>query len=324
MKTVASELGKYKLDLEDVQEVRWDKSETERVEDYTFFYGGGNESQQLETDPFTLENNTVVRRVEFVSDRMSCAKLKVRWCNIIVVNVHTPCEDTSSNIKDSFYEELGRVFDQFPRNNMKILLGDFNAKVGREDIFKPTIGNDSLHEINNYNGVREANYATTKNLVVKSTMFPHRNIHKYTWTSPDGKTHNQIDQILIDRRRHSSVLDVRSFRGADCDNDHYLVVMKVREKLTLNKAMVKKMDMEIFNLKQLNEEEVKERYKVTIKNKFAALENLDDNGDIKFWPNRVSGFVNRSLINHGLMRNVYNWLIEGSRLNYSGCRIQVK
>jgi hypothetical protein len=83
---------------------------------------------------------------------------------------------------------------------MKILLVDFNAKVGREDIFKPTIDNESLHEINNDNGVRVVNFATSKNLIVKSTMFPHRNIHKFTWTSPDGKTHQQTDHILILRR----------------------------------------------------------------------------------------------------------------------------
>jgi hypothetical protein len=69
---------------------------------------------------------------------------------------------------------------------MKILLGDFSAKVGREDIFKPTIGIESLHEISNDNGID-----TSKNLTVKSTMFPYGNIHKYTWTSPDWKTHNQ-------------------------------------------------------------------------------------------------------------------------------------
>jgi len=119
--------------------------------------------------------------------------------------------------------------------HMKILLGDFNAEVGRENIFKPTIGNESQHQDSNDNGVRIVNFATSKNLVVKSTMFPHRNIHKYTWTSPDGKTHNQIDHILIDRRWHSSVLDVRSFRGADCDTDHYLVFAKVRERLAVNK-----------------------------------------------------------------------------------------
>jgi len=65
---------------------------------------------------------------------------------------------------------------------------------------------------------------TSKNLVVKSTLFPHRNIYKYTWTSPDGQTHYQIDHILIDRRWHLSIIDVQSFRGADCDTDHYLVV----------------------------------------------------------------------------------------------------
>jgi hypothetical protein len=59
-----------------------------------------------------------------------------------------------------------------------------------------------------------------------------------------------------------------------------LVVAKVRERLAASKGMVKKMDVERFNLKQLNEEEVKEKYQVMINNKFAALENLDDNGDI--------------------------------------------
>jgi hypothetical protein len=59
-----------------------------------------------------------------------------------------------------------------------------------------------------------------------------------------------------------------------------LVVAAVRERLAVSKRMVKKMDMESFNLKKLNEEEVKDQYQVTIENKFAALEDLDDNGDI--------------------------------------------
>jgi endonuclease/exonuclease/phosphatase family metal-dependent hydrolase len=97
--------------------------------------------------------------------------------------------------------------DKFPKY-MKILLGDFNAKVGREDIFNPTIGNESLHKINNDNEVRLVNFDTSKQLRVTRMMFPLHNIHKYTQTSPDGKTHNQIDHILVDRRRHSNVLDV--------------------------------------------------------------------------------------------------------------------
>jgi hypothetical protein len=125
-----------------------------------------------------------------------------------MLNVHAPTEDKIGDMKDRFYEELEQVLDKFPMYHMKILSGDFNAKVGREDIFKPTIGNESLHEISNDNGVRVVNFVTSKNLTVKSTMFPHRNIHEVTWTSPDGRTHNQIDHILIDRRQHPSMLDV--------------------------------------------------------------------------------------------------------------------
>ena len=118
---------------------------------------------------------------------------------------------------------------------MKIILGDFNAKVGRENIFKTTIGYGSPHQDSNDNGVRIENFATSKNLLLKSTMFLHQDIHKYTWTSPDGKTHNQIDHILIHRRWHSSILDVRSFREADRDTDHYLMVAKVRERFAVIK-----------------------------------------------------------------------------------------
>jgi hypothetical protein len=103
---------------------------------------------------------------------------------------------------------------------MKILLGDSNAKVGREDIFKQIIVNKNLHEISNDSGVSVVNFATSENHIFKSAMFPQRNIHKSTWTC-NGKTHNQIDYMLIDRRRHSSILDVQSVRAADCDTDHH-------------------------------------------------------------------------------------------------------
>jgi len=80
--------------------------------------------------------------------------------------------------------------------------------LGGEVIFKATVGSGNLHEISNYNG-------TSKTLIVKNIMFPLLNIHKYIWTS-DGKTYNQIDHVLIETRRRSDIVDVRSFKGADC------------------------------------------------------------------------------------------------------------
>jgi hypothetical protein len=80
--------------------------------------------------------------------------LRGGWCNVVVLNVHSPCEDKSDDIKERFYEELGRIFHQFPRYDMKFFWGDFNAKIG--------IGNERSHEINNDNGVRVVAFAASK------------------------------------------------------------------------------------------------------------------------------------------------------------------
>ena len=123
-------------------------------------------------------------------------------------------------------------------------------------------------------------------------MFPYLHFHKYTWSSPDGKIHNQFDDILIDRRWHSSILDVRSCRGADCDTDHYLVVAKVRESLAVSKQAVKKFDMERFNLRKLNELEVRKQYQIESSNRFATLENLGDSEDInRAWENMKDNII---------------------------------
>ena len=95
-------------------------------------------------------------------------------------------------------------------------------------------------------------------------MFPHQNVHKYTWTSPDGKTHNQIDHILIDRRWHSSILYVLSFRAADCDIAHCLVVAKVRERLAVSKQAAQKCDGERFTIRKLNELEARKQYRLRL------------------------------------------------------------
>jgi hypothetical protein len=154
LRTVAEEISKYNLDLVEVQKVRWEKGGTEPVGEYTFFYGKGNENHELGT-VFFMHKRIIseVNSVVFVSDRMSYTILRGRWCGIIVRNVHVPTDDKIDDVKDSFYEELEHVFDKFPKYRMKILLGDFNAKVGRKNNFKPTVRNESSHEICNDNGV---------------------------------------------------------------------------------------------------------------------------------------------------------------------------
>jgi hypothetical protein len=103
----------------------------------------------------------------------------------------------------------------------------------------PTIRSESLHEISNDNGVTVVNFTTSTNLITKSTKSPHCNIHKYTQTSSDGKTHNPIDHILMDRRRQSTVVDIQFFRGVKTNTKYYLVTVKVTKRLAVSKQMDK-------------------------------------------------------------------------------------
>ena len=110
----ARELARYKLDLVGVQDVRSDREGTVGAGDYNFFYGKGNENHQLGKGFFVHHRLvSAVKRVEFVSDRVSYIVLRGCWVNIIILNVHAPSEEKSDDSKGSFYEELEQVFLSF-------------------------------------------------------------------------------------------------------------------------------------------------------------------------------------------------------------------
>ena len=74
--------------------------------------------------------------------------------NAIVLNMNAPSEEKSDDSKDRFCEELGQVFEHFPKYHIKFLIGYFNTKLGRDYICKPKIGKMCLHQDSNDNGVK--------------------------------------------------------------------------------------------------------------------------------------------------------------------------
>jgi hypothetical protein len=110
-------------------------------------------------------------------------------------------------------------------------------------------------------------------------MLPLRKIHKCTSTSPDGNAYYQIDPVFINRRRQSSVFDVRSYRGTNCDTGNYYIVSEITEGLSLSKRAAQKFDMQRFVLKKPKDVQFKEKCETKIWNRYATLENLDNNVD---------------------------------------------
>jgi len=116
-----------------------------------------------------------------ISERICTLRIKGKFHNIIFVNVYTPTEDTEDEIIDEFYETLQSVCDEIPKHDAIITLGDFNAKLVKEQLYKDVIGRHSLHEVTNNNGLRLVQYATINNFKVLSPWYPRKGIHIGTW-----------------------------------------------------------------------------------------------------------------------------------------------
>ena len=142
----------------------------------------------------------------------------------------------------------------------KIILGDFNAKVGREDFHRDTTGAHSLHAISNNNGFRAIEFAQSKDLQIKSTFLPRKDIYKMTRRSPDGRTFNQIDHVLIQNRSAHYITDVKSRRGANCDTDHYLVKIKFRSHFITKQRKRKPKAIRKFDVSKLSADEYRIKY----------------------------------------------------------------
>jgi hypothetical protein len=186
--------------------------------------------------------------------------------------VHPPTEGNEEIEKEALYQKVEQVYDTCPPNHIKILLGDLNAKVGREEIYQGLIGRHSMHLNINNNGQRLVEFAAAKNMVVSSTCFPHKEIHKQTWRSPDGETNNQIDHILIDKRNASSTQDVKSCRGASSDSHHFLVRRKCRCKIAYSKQELNR-NAKKFHVETLREPSMVMRFQQQLGKEFEKTEN---------------------------------------------------
>ena len=194
-----------------------------------------------------------------------------------VIQIYSPTNEASDEDKDTFYELLQKEIDATPRHDLLIILGDANAKVGSDNTgWEGTMGNEELGTMNN-NGLRFASLCAENSLVICGTCFKHKDIYKYTWTSPNGYDRNQIDHVAIRRRFRRSLLDVRAQRGADTASDHHLVRCKIRLKLARNRK--KQVSRIIYDTAKLKDPLHKRSFSIALKNRFEALDNDNQSMD---------------------------------------------
>ncbi|XP_073976796.1 uncharacterized protein [Rhodnius prolixus] len=266
MVEVADEILKYKIDVVALQEIRWSGHGRVDKKAYSLFYSGAKKAGQSGTGfMITKEMRRNLLLFEPISDRLCKMRLKGRFRNLTIISAYAPTENSDEDEKSSFYLQLERSLQAAPRYDTKIILGDLNAQVGKESFTRTVAGTHSLHDLTNENGMHLCQFAEANDMIIKSTFFPHRKIHTATWKAPNGSL-TQIDHVLISRRHSSSIIDVRSARGPNCDSDHILVKIKLRQRLA-KVAQGQSHLRKRWNLQKFKDPEKLEEFRVVCDNK---------------------------------------------------------
>lgn len=283
---VAQEMRNYNIPLLGLCETRWLQAGQLRLTTGEMvLYSGHTEDDAHHTEGVALMLAPEAQRSligwEPVNSRIITAQFATQKKNIKLntIQCYAPTNDATQEKKDDFYDQLQSVLDRQRAKDITILMGDFNAKTGADNTgYKDIMGTHGLGQMNE-NGERFADLYSLNQLVIGGSIFPHKQIHKATWRSPDHFTTNQIDHICISRTFRRSCQDVRVMRGADAASDHHLLLMTA--KLRLKRHSTTSTTSTRYDLGLLRNQEVEKRFQISLWNRYQVLQSEGVDGDVE-------------------------------------------
>ena len=246
----------------------------------TLLYSGRDEEVHQHGVAIMLSKDAAEALTDWapVDERMIRARFHSRHVKLTLIHVYAPTNDTDEEANDHFYEKLQAIVDKTPKHDLLVITGDLNAKVGSDvEGYERVVGKHRVG-IRNDNGEKLCNFCGMNDLVITGTIFPHKEIHKQTWISPDRRTYNQIDHVLINRKFRTSVLDTRAIRSADIASDHHLVCTKLSLKLS---AAPKRRGIRRtrYDTQKLERGESRRQFRLELRNRFEILQREEQEDD---------------------------------------------
>ena len=271
---VAREMAKKRIDIMGLSETHWTGQGKMKLQSgETIIYAGRDDDTHRRGVGILMSETATRALMDWspISERIIKARFHSSHIKMTMAHVYVPTEDADEEEKEEFYMRLQDVLNGCKTHDMLVITGDMNAKVGENnEHYERVMGRHGLGQRNG-NGERLCALSDMNGLVITGTLFPHKDIHKATWLSPNGKTKNQIDHILINKRFRNSVKDTKVFRSADIGSDHYLVCMKVKLSLR-NQRKDKWNTRKKYDMEKLRDERIGKAFIITLKNRYQALE----------------------------------------------------
>lgn len=283
------EMKRLEIDILGISEMRWPGTGQCEIGEHQIFYSGEDSTNHRNGVGIII--NSKIRKAVLgfipISDRVAILKINTSPCKLNIVQVYAPTSESDEEDVEHFYSDIRKALKQTRKEETTILMGDFNAKVGKGKI-EGVMGDWGLGA-RNERGETLIQFCKEMEFIISNTYFKLPPRRLYTWKSPadseENIVRNQIDFILINKRFRNSLSSVKTYPGADVPSDHNLLLgtLKIKLKKLRQRKISPRIDshkLKDINFKtditeHLNSkiEEVKENNNDTL-SKWEAVKNI--------------------------------------------------
>ncbi|XP_056006746.1 craniofacial development protein 2-like [Ostrea edulis] len=201
---VVNEMKRYNIDILGISECRWTKTgKMKLTSGETILYSRRNDGNHRNDVAIILSKDATKCLDEWtpINDRIITARFWSKYIKTTVIQVYSPTNEADADDKNIFVEQLQAVMQRTSKHDLLVLLGDWNTKIGAMQYGEEgTVGRHGVICERNDNDDRFVEICGIINMAITTTMFPHKEIHKLSWTSPDGSYQNQIDHVAINSK----------------------------------------------------------------------------------------------------------------------------
>ncbi|XP_046846748.1 uncharacterized protein LOC124440399 [Xenia sp. Carnegie-2017] len=230
---VARELARYNIDIAALSETRFanERQLTEYGGGYTFFWSGRSADERRESGvDFAIRNHLVQKLANLPkgkNDRLMSMQIHLHdGKRATLISAYAPTMTNPEDVKGRFYEDLNTMLSSVRSTDKLILLGDFNARVGRDSSWDGVIGKSGVGKCNS-NGLRLLEVCSSYGLLITNTIFRLPNRNKTSWMHPRSKHWHLIDYINVRKKDRQDVRITKAMCGAECWTDHRLIISKM-------------------------------------------------------------------------------------------------
>ncbi|CAH8868299.1 unnamed protein product [Trichobilharzia szidati] len=288
---IANEMKRYGIQVLGICESRWNGNGFIKLSTgESVIYFGHTEDNHMHTEGVAIMMSPTATKAlmqwEAISPRIMTARFNSKGRKMSVIQCYAPTNNADLEKKEEFYRQLQATMDNIPVRDIKILMGDMNTKLGSDNTGRELImGREALGEMNE-NGELFADFCAFNQLVIGGSVYKHKDIHKATWVSPDGRTKNQIDfismllkEVEAQPAQHKSKKRNRCWlRPRTMDNPNQIKSFQRNRSCSRPQAK--------FNTQKLKDQDTKDIFTASIKDKAETQINTSEKVSVeKHWNN---------------------------------------